>query len=271
MRQWRGCGVLALGLVVMLLLLFVGVRHIRQAPPAETGHAHRVGAHGGELVPLGDDEDHYHVEVVVEKGGTIKLYTLGEEGDKVLDVEAQTLNASIGRSSGGKPIPVAFMPVPQPGDADGRTSKFVGKLPQEYGGEPLEITVPGITIAGKQFHLNFTSREVFDHDGGSLAVARDEENLFLTPGGKYTRMDIEANGSTTPSRKFQGFRANHDVRPKRGEKICPVTRTKANAGCTWVIDGGIYEFCCPPCIDEFVRRAKAQPEKIKAPEKYVKK
>jgi hypothetical protein len=37
-----------------------------------------------------------------------------------------------------------------------------------------------------------------------------------------------------------------------------------------VIDGKVYEFCCPPCIDEFVKLAKNEPEKLKAPGDYVK-
>ena len=36
-------------------------------------------------------------------------------------------------------------------------------------------------------------------------------------------------------------------------------------------DGKTYEFCCPPCVDEFVRMAKETPDQIKAPEMYVKK
>jgi hypothetical protein len=37
-----------------------------------------------------------------------------------------------------------------------------------------------------------------------------------------------------------------------------------------VVGGNRYEFCCPPCIDRFVRAAKEQPATIKEPEDYVK-
>ena len=47
--------------------------------------------------------------------------------------------------------------------------------------------------------------------------------------------------------------------------------TKANAKFTWVVDGKAYEFCCVPCIDEFVQAAKDNPGALKDPSEYVKK
>lgn len=105
--------------------------------------------------------------------------------------------------------------------------------------------------------------------GDARITAAEEEKLLLTPGGLYTAADVVANGNTTASRKYKGLRANHDAKPMPGERICPITQSKANPDCTWVVGGATYEFCCPPCIDEFVRRAKEQPQKIKPPEKYV--
>jgi hypothetical protein len=98
----------------------------------------------------------------------------------------------------------------------------------------------------------------------------EERELYLTPGGKYTRADIEANGHTTPSRQYRDFRASHDFNPRRGDVLCPITRTKAHPDCTWIIAGKRYAFCCPPCIDEFVKMAKEQPEKVEPPERFVK-
>jgi hypothetical protein len=86
----------------------------------------------------------------------------------------------------------------------------------------------------------------------------EERAVCLTPGGSYTVADIAANGKRWPSQKYRGFRAVHDYQPKPGDRLCPVTRTKANAACTWIIRGETYEFCCPPCITEFVRKAKEQ-------------
>ena len=98
----------------------------------------------------------------------------------------------------------------------------------------------------------------------------DERELYLTPGGAYTQADIEANGNMTASQKFVGFRASHDLHPKVGDKICPVTLTLANPECAWIIGGKTYEFCCPPCIDEFLALAKSEPEKVKEPDYYKK-
>jgi YHS domain-containing protein len=92
----------------------------------------------------------------------------------------------------------------------------------------------------------------------------------LTAGGKYTVADIQANGNMTASQKFKGFRAQHDLSPKQGDKICPVTLTKANDKCSWIVGGKTYEFCCPPCVDEFVKMAKQNPDDLKEPHAYVK-
>jgi YHS domain-containing protein len=36
------------------------------------------------------------------------------------------------------------------------------------------------------------------------------------------------------------------------------------------VGGKTYEFCCPPCVEEFVKLAKEQPEEVKEPADYVK-
>jgi len=113
------------------------------------------------------------------------------------------------------------------------------------------------------------------HDGGDdmpAGVDADEERtLYLTPGGLYTEADIKANGSVTASEKYKGKMAKHDMKPKAGDKICPITMTKANPKFTWIIGGKTYEFCCPPCIDEYVLLAKTSPKEVLDPSEYVKK
>ncbi|MBK9126249.1 MAG: hypothetical protein IPM13_00395 [Phycisphaerales bacterium] len=115
-----------------------------------------------------------------------------------------------------------------------------------------------------------------DHAGGDDAMpagvdAAEERALYLTPGGIYTEADIKANGSVTAGEKFKGKMAKHDMKPKAGDKICPITMTKANPKFTWIIGGKTYEFCCPPCIDEYVLLAKTSPKEVLDPSEYVKK
>lgn len=96
-----------------------------------------------------------------------------------------------------------------------------------------------------------------------------ERSLYLTPGGLYTEADIAANGRQTASQTFAGFIPQHDTNPQPGDTLCPITQTKANAACTWIIGGERYAFCCPPCIDEFLHQAKTAPEEIHPPGHYV--
>lgn len=233
-------------------------------------HGHKPGAHGGIMVSLGRDS--YHVEAVFEKGGTLRLYTLGKDESRVIDVEKQTLKGFAKVEGDSEAQPFTLGPEPQDGDAAGRVSQFVGNLPAGMSGANLEVTVPNIVISGERFRLGFKSAPESHEEAGMPDKVADEEErqLYLTPGGKYTEQDIQANGSVTASVKFKGVKSAHDMFPKTGDKICPITKTKANPKFTWVIGGHAYEFCCPPCIDEFIKTAKATPSEIQAPSEYVK-
>lgn len=234
-------------------------------------HAHVAGSHGGIIVSLGRDS--YHVEAVVTSKGELLLYTLGNDETRVIDIEQQELTAYVKSPSGTDSASVAVKPQPQKGDADGKASLFVGQLPEALVGQPVNVTIPNITIGDERFRLGFTT-ESTEHDSAEMPAKVEDESeraLYLTPGGIYTQADIEANGNVTASQKFKGFTAAHDLNPKAGDKICPITLTKANPKCSWIVGGKSYEFCCPPCVDEFVGLAKTKPEEIKAPEDYVKK
>jgi YHS domain-containing protein len=61
------------------------------------------------------------------------------------------------------------------------------------------------------------------------------------------------------------------MHPKPGDLNCPVTMTKANAKCVWIVGGKEYQFCCPPCVDEFLIQVKKDPTTLKQPGEYVKK
>ncbi len=232
-------------------------------------HEHKPGGHGGLVVEIG--RDNYHAEAVFEKGGGVRLYLLGQDEAKVQEVEAQNLTACVKAEGDMESTAVEFEPTPQPGDAEGRTSLFVGQLPRELWGRNLEVTVPSIRIAGERFRFAFKSVQEAPETPMPAPLAADEERqLYLTPAGKYTAADIKANGELTASQKYKGVMAAHSLKTKAGDKICPITQTKANPKFTWVVDGKTYEFCCPPCVDEFVKAAKEQPEEIKEPEAYIK-
>src|SRR5205809_7050349 len=62
------------------------------APKTEQ-HGHKPGAHGGIIVEIG--HDNYHAEAVFEKGGTLRLYTLGKDEARVMEIESQTLTAYV--------------------------------------------------------------------------------------------------------------------------------------------------------------------------------
>ena len=105
----------------------------------------------------------------------------------------------------------------------------------------------------------------------TTAGSTKERALYLTPGGAYTEADIKANGNQLPAQKFRGVKVNHDLKPKVGDRICPITLTKANPGYSWTIGGKEYLFCCPPCVEEFVSKAKQEPGSIQPPDAYIKK
>lgn len=239
----------------------------RAATTATTAHKHwdRPGHHGGRIVKIRPAK--YHGEVVFENDGQVKFYTLGGDWKSLLEVDRQELAVTV-RDIDAETTALVLRPDPQPGDVEGKTSRFSGRLPEALIGQTFDFTIESLAIGGERFRVGF------HHEGHAPAmpakVADEEERrLYLTPGGRYTQDDIKANGHQTVSQKFRAFRAAHDFKPRKGDPICPITQTKAHAQCTWVVGGKTYSFCCPPCIDEFVTRAKEKPESIEPPEAYI--
>ncbi|MBA4064525.1 MAG: hypothetical protein C0501_12590 [Isosphaera sp.] len=244
-----------------------------KAPPVKPDeeHGHKPGSHGGIIVSLGKDS--YHAEAVFEKGRKVRLYMLGKEETRIQEVDAQDLAAFVTPEGSTEAVPVTFKPEPQAGDAKGKTSLFVATLPEEMSGKKVQVTVNNIQVGIERFRIAF-SNEKAAHDGDGMpskVADEDEKKLYLTPGGMYTDADIKANGGVVASVKFKGLKAEHDLKPKTGVKICPVTLTKASPKFSWVIGGKTYEFCCPPCVDEFVALAKENPDKVLDPSAYIKK
>ena len=252
----------AVGLATLAVILAQG-NVFRGRPAGRGGHAHPPAPHGGLIVSLGP-ADRYHVEAVLEAGGGLKLYTLGADLAQVLEVPSQTADAQVTVDGPAAPATIRLLPMPQPGDRAGWTSRFMAKLPPAVRGRAVTVTVPALAVAGERFRLEFASA------GPAPAGEPGPAKLYLEPGGRYTRADIAANGGTTAAQKYPAFGAAHDAMPRPGDRVCPVTRTKAHPDCTWVVGGKTYAFCCPPCIDEFVTWARDRPDQVKEPHQYVK-
>ena len=274
-RRWprilavAGGIVLALAVCVLVCLHFMldamGPRH------AEKDHDHPPGPHGGPMVAVGR-ESHFHVEAVFERSGHVRVYTYGGDETQVHPIDAQPVPAKVRRPPDGTEFSVLLSPEPQPGDPPGKASRFAGRLPQELDGGRVELVVPAMTFGGERHWFAVQSSGEWHRDPMPEKVGGEEERkLYLTPGGRYTEADIKANGGVTTSEKFKGVKAEHDASPKPGDRICPVSRSKASPKFAWVVVGKEYQFCCPPCVDEFVKRAKENPDAVKSPEEYVQK
>ncbi|MCY2977100.1 MAG: hypothetical protein NTU79_00305 [Planctomycetota bacterium] len=239
-----------------------------QNKPAEGEHPHIAGAHGGIVIPIGSDS--YHAEAVIEKDGQFRLLMLGADETRIQEVDVQPVKAYIKSAGETDATPIEMKAVPQEGDADGKTSQFVGLLPASAIGKAIDVTIPNLRIGAERFRVGFTTAvQQHNNDMPAALSGAEEQKLYFTPGGKYTQADIDANGKLPAGAKFRGLMTKHDMAPMPGDFICPVTLTKANPKVEWQIDGKKYLFCCPPCVDEFVRMAKEEPDSLKAPGDYV--
>ncbi len=235
----------------------------------EEVHPHKPGSHGGIIIPIGSDS--YHAEAVIEKSGNFRLLMLGKDETRIQEVDLQPVKAYIKVVGDPDATAVELVAVPQDGDSPDKTSQFVGQLPEELRGRLLDVTIPNLRIDGERFRVGFSTVTERHAEEMPASHPDDEERaLYLTAGGKYTDSDIKANGNVTASAKFKGIASSHNMFPKAGDRICPITMTKANADFTWIVGGKSYQFCCPPCVDEFVKLAKDSPEEIKDPAEYVK-
>lgn len=260
--------ILVIGIAVFCNLWFTTTVVHQIVPVVPTAeHKHKAGQFGGIIVELG--KDNYHLEASLNKD-LFTIYTLDKDESRVINVEKQVIEAYV-RSISVDRISEQFfeiMPSPQNGDGD-KASRFVGRIPVkylEYLAEDDLIIYFTIMINGERFRARIHLAQTIQTD-----LSNDEEKkLFLTPGGCYTGQDIIDNGRMTSSQKFKGFFPSHDLKPKKGDRICPITLTKANPKCSWIINGKEYWFCCPPCVEEFVKLAKEKPEQVKSPERYVK-
>lgn len=251
----------------------------QQSPAADTAtenanktdeqHPHTAGTHGGLIIPVGADS--YHTEAIIDSAGSLRLLMLQRDETRVLEVDTQSLTAWVKVTGQTDAAAIPMSAQPQPGDTPGMTSQFVAELPPDLRSKPLDVTIPNVRINGERFRIGF-STEAQQHavDMPSSLPVDEEQQLYLIAGGNYTENDILANGKMTAAAKFKGKISKHDAKPKPGDRICPISRTKANAEFTWIINGQPYQFCCPPCVDEYVRLAKQQPDELQPPDSFIK-
>lgn len=120
------------------------------APPApltEEGHSHGEGPHGGTVADWGGGM--YHVEFLVNHDTReATVYMLDNNAKKSAPIKAEKLLLSISTPS----FQVELMPAPLEEEADGMSSRFVGKheklgVAQEFSGT-ISGEIDGIPYAG---------------------------------------------------------------------------------------------------------------------------
>jgi len=253
------------------------------ASPGAPGHAsedhgHRA-ANGGVVASVGDT---HHVEALYEpRTKRVRVFVLGEDEAELYPIPAETLGAEA-TTAGGDVLPLTLRARLRPGDPPGKAAEFAAALPSRAD-HPAGLTVT-LPIGDRlyRFRLDLSGAGEAGASGmadvagshadesADAAPTPEERALFLTPGGRYTDADIRANGSQIPRRKFAGVPTNHNATPPPGARVCPISETLANPRFAWVIGGETYTFCCPPCVGEFLQRAKEEPGAIRPPGAYVK-
>jgi len=229
-------------------------------------HSHLRGAMGGVIASLG--RDRYHVEAVLQDDHLIALYVLTDDVTELKEVPQQFLTAYLKSPNLPMATVIGLQSDPLPGDPGNMTTRFTGELPESLRNQTVSMVVPGLQIDGQRFAARFELSSVVSNTMPTPATDEEAEQIYLTAGGLYTEADIEANGRQSAANKYRAFRAQHDPNPQPGDWICPITKTKANQQCSWIIQGQTYYFCCPPCIDEFLGLAKSNPAAILDAEDY---
>lgn len=272
LKSWTVCGLFAATLIGAGCTKTNAPAPTKSSAKEDDHENHGAGPHGGAVIELGK----FHGEIVVDREKkTATVYILDGKVKNAAPIGADQLLLSVKKPQ----FQIELKADPQASDPKGKCSRFTATHDNLAGKDMLEGTV-SMELDGKPYLGDFLE---FAHKDGK-PVMKDEHGrtieskpvdaqsaLFLKPGGAYTEADIKANGGLTVDQKYKNFKANHDLKPAVGAKICPITLTKADPKLTWIVGGKTYEFCCPPCVEEFVELAKTKPEEIKDPSAYIKK
>ncbi|MBI1832083.1 MAG: hypothetical protein HYR84_11605 [Planctomycetes bacterium] len=218
-----------------------------------------TGPHGGLCAEWGSGgKEEFHAEFTVDIANKkAVIYILGPDAKTVpKDLDASKIkNVMLGvRGVKGKPFTLQHDPAAsgEQGIAYTATDDVFAKP------EGLNVNIQGEV-----------NEKPYSGDVKYQAPKKSAANLFLTPGGIYTAADIKANGNTTPDVKLKGIRAKHAKDLNVGDRICPITEKKAQAEIAWIVNGQTYQFCCQPCVENFIEWAHNDTAKVKTASDYV--
>lgn len=267
--RWRTISIvatMAIGVATVLALNLIGPGGPAKKPDPES-HDHPPGPHGGAVVAI-DRDNRFHAEAVFEPGGRLLLYTFGRELSEPRAIPARTVCAAVRGHERTDEYAVMLRPEPQTADPPGTASRFLGRLPPTLLRGHLKLVVWSLPVEGERFRFEIDAAHPPQAAAAAERAEAEEAALYSIPGGKYSAEDVRANGSEGATRKYRGERPAHDENPAPGERVCPVSRTRADPRFVWIIGGREYRFCCPPCIDEFVAAAKERPDEVREPDFY---
>ena len=252
-------------LCIGLLLAFAALPGCNKGEPAKVTpedtkkdqpeHDHPdAGPHRGPLAEWGSEE--YHAEFTLDPGNKqVTVYILDAKAKAAPTIDAAKITNVRVSVVGSKPL----IKVDLKHDAklsDAKGIAFIGT--HDHFAKAAEMT---LNISGNVGDKPYSGDVTYKPSKGA--------QLFLTPSRIYTAADIKANGNQAPAEKFKGKVWAHEEDLKPGDKICPVTKNKADPECAWIVKGQRYEFCCPPCLDKFIGWAHNQPDKVKDAHEYV--
>jgi hypothetical protein len=254
MNRWiRLTSCLCIGLLLAFAAL-PGCNKKASDKPKEEKHVHpETGPHGG---PFAEWDDIYHAEVTVDQAAKeVTVYILDDTVKKAPKIDPAKITKVTLTVIGSKP-----------------------EIKIELKHDAKRTDEKGIAFTGTHEHFSKAGELKLDisghvddkpYSGDVTYKPTKTTQLFLTPSRIYTLADIKANGNMTPAEKFKGKVWAHEEDLKPGDKICPVTKNKADPECSWIVKGQRYEFCCPPCLDKFIGWAHNQPERIKDSKEYI--
>lgn len=140
MRNWIA--------LLMVLGLAWGCTGNPTAGPTAEEHVHHehVAPHGGTLVVLG--HEFAHLEVVLDpRAARLDLYLLDGEAESPVRSEAAELVLKVD----GKDLTLKPVANELTGEKEGDTSQFEVNSPLLYDLESCQMTVPSISVLGRQF------------------------------------------------------------------------------------------------------------------------